>query len=152
MKWLFLILFFFTSVLICHDVHAETNQPQDPAIQVEQDIARANTLYLAGLQRPWSIVEIEKAIDLLNRSIGILSARPKSIENIQLLRDARNLLEQSEIELKSRGTKLGSWSPYFGDILGQDIAIGRSKQPQKTAARKAIHALFNKVVSNTFTT
>jgi predicted ATPase len=148
MKWLLYLLLFFISVLICPEAYAETNQSQDVISQAEQEKACAQTLYLAGLQRPWSIVEIEKSIRFLNRSINNLSARPKSIEINQLLGDARNLLEQAEIELKFRETKLGAWSPYFGYILGQDTAIGWSKHSNKTAAKKAIHALFNKVVSN----
>ncbi|HAW96133.1 MAG TPA: hypothetical protein DCX60_07655, partial [Phycisphaerales bacterium] len=109
--------------------------------RIDELLNHANTMYWAGRARPYSSVEPQQARVYLEEAVRLLGMETDSPETSQRLRRARRGLEQSALALDERSEQLGSWSPWYGVLLGKDEVIEWFDNPAEIAAQRAVDGI-----------
>ncbi|MDP6928660.1 MAG: hypothetical protein QF412_03055, partial [Planctomycetota bacterium] len=127
--------------------HNETDRPTDSVeTSTEETIAdhlnHANTMYWVSRARPWSLTEVKKSLAYYDLAEQMIEHEPLEIQ-AQLKLQIEKGRQQVETMLDERSEQLGSWSPYYGLLFGQDEIYEWYDNPVEIAAERIASSILD---------
>ncbi|MBG79770.1 MAG: hypothetical protein CMJ39_03545 [Phycisphaerae bacterium] len=102
----------------------------------------ANTMYWVSRARPWSLTEVKRSLEFYDLAEQMIEHEPLEIQ-AQLKLQIEKGRQQVETMLDERSEQLGSWSPYYGLLFGQDEIYEWYDNPVEIAAERIASSILD---------